>query len=124
MYLIFDASGKTAPKNWKADYDDTNNWPRLVHLSWIILDKDLNPLKDYNCIVKPDEFKMTEKVLEHCKIDEEDVKAKSESLEDILKKFSEDVEEVQYIFTHNETCLLYTSPSPRDQRGSRMPSSA
>ena len=24
----------------------------------------------------------------------------------------------------NECCLLYTSPSPRDQRGSRMPSSA
>ena len=25
---------------------------------------------------------------------------------------------------HLENCLLYTSPSPRDQRGSRMPSSA
>ena len=25
---------------------------------------------------------------------------------------------------HNGICLLYTSPSPRDQRGSRMPSSA
>ena len=25
---------------------------------------------------------------------------------------------------HMENCLLYTSPSPRDQRGSRMPSSA
>ena len=24
----------------------------------------------------------------------------------------------------NKSCLLYTSPSPRDQRGSRMPSSA
>ena len=24
----------------------------------------------------------------------------------------------------NNSCLLYTSPSPRDQRGSRMPSSA
>ena len=24
----------------------------------------------------------------------------------------------------SKTCLLYTSPSPRDQRGSRMPSSA
>ena len=24
----------------------------------------------------------------------------------------------------DRTCLLYTSPSPRDQRGSRMPSSA
>ena len=28
------------------------------------------------------------------------------------------------ILTPNYTCLLYTSPSPRDQRGSRMPSSA
>ena len=27
-------------------------------------------------------------------------------------------------FTHPSNCLLYTSPSPRDQRGSRMPSSA
>ena len=26
--------------------------------------------------------------------------------------------------SHIFTCLLYTSPSPRDQRGSRMPSSA
>ena len=26
--------------------------------------------------------------------------------------------------TRGNTCLLYTSPSPRDQRGSRMPSSA
>ena len=26
--------------------------------------------------------------------------------------------------TSNRSCLLYTSPSPRDQRGSRMPSSA
>ena len=27
-------------------------------------------------------------------------------------------------FDENGVCLLYTSPSPRDQRGSRMPSSA
>ena len=27
-------------------------------------------------------------------------------------------------FRSFEDCLLYTSPSPRDQRGSRMPSSA
>ena len=28
------------------------------------------------------------------------------------------------MITDMERCLLYTSPSPRDQRGSRMPSSA
>ena len=29
-----------------------------------------------------------------------------------------------WIVTKDQVCLLYTSPSPRDQRGSRMPSSA
>ena len=28
------------------------------------------------------------------------------------------------VYEDDDTCLLYTSPSPRDQRGSRMPSSA
>ena len=28
------------------------------------------------------------------------------------------------VIENSEGCLLYTSPSPRDQRGSRMPSSA
>ena len=34
-----------------------------------------------------------------------------------LKKIEKDVKTLK-------ACLLYTSPSPRDQRGSRMPSSA
>ena len=33
-------------------------------------------------------------------------------------------EDLKGCFHNHTTCLLYTSPSPRDQRGSRMPSSA
>ena len=32
--------------------------------------------------------------------------------------------ERSFIKIKDNSCLLYTSPSPRDQRGSRMPSSA
>ena len=35
-----------------------------------------------------------------------------------------DIREVPTIWYMYELCLLYTSPSPRDQRGTRMPSSA
>ena len=38
---------------------------------------------------------------------------------DITKKFP-----IGSKHTGSVSCLLYTSPSPRDQRGSRMPSSA
>ena len=34
------------------------------------------------------------------------------------------VEIAPSIDVKSNTCLLYTSPSPRDQRGARMPSSA
>ena len=44
-----------------------------------------------------------------------------------LSRVFESLEELQ-VYTdetlQRDSCLLYTSPSPRDQRGSRMPSSA
>ena len=46
-------------------------------------------------------------------------------IEDLREEFARDF--VFPMFRANaiyEGCLLYTSPSPRDQRGSRMPSSA
>ena len=50
-------------------------------------------------------------------IDQKSVEVKSSSDLD-LSLVSNMLDEQGY------TCLLYTSPSPRDQRGSRMPSSA
>ena len=40
-----------------------------------------------------------------------------------LKLFQE-TNDVDTIFIQSNVCLLYTSPSPRDMRRSRMPSSA
>ena len=39
-------------------------------------------------------------------------------------EFAETVDDVAKGLMGLGVCLLYTSPSPRDQRGSRMPSSA
>ena len=41
-----------------------------------------------------------------------------------LKKPESDFGKWMCVIARYEICLLYTSPSPRDQRGSRMPSSA
>ena len=51
-----------------------------------------------------------------------DVETIREDIYDILHERASDAyEEYNRV---NKFCLLYTSPSPRDQRGSRMPSSA
>ena len=46
----------------------------------------------------------------------------AESSVDFFKKNAP--AEIQELFSRNEFCLLYTSPSPRDLSTSRMPSSA
>ena len=48
-----------------------------------------------------------------------DIAALPAQLQATVQGFSEEQFDTPY-----RPCLLYTSPSPRDQRGSRMPSSA
>ena len=40
------------------------------------------------------------------------------------QKLVENISDIEFVLTDNESCLLYTSPSPRDLSTSRMPSSA
>ena len=47
----------------------------------------------------------------------------SDTLEEVILKFTTKEQAIDYA-KKNNICLLYTSPSPRDKRQSRMPSSA
>ena len=43
---------------------------------------------------------------------------------DVILIVNGKIEPFNKLYVESNDCLLYTSPSPRDQRGSRMPSSA
>ena len=51
-------------------------------------------------------------------------KISAEVLKKALDKFVQEIEKAQKQMQQPKTCLLYTSPSPRDPKTSRMPSSA
>ncbi len=101
MYLIFDCSAIDKPKNWNAPFSDTFAWPRMVHLSWIILDKDLKPIEDSNYLVKPEGFTIDETIAEKCKISLEDIESKGHPLEEVLKAFDESLKKAYYVLAHN-----------------------
>ena len=57
------------------------------------------------------------------------VRVEYSTVDDLFSEFTHDINEGGVFIETSDpqpigTCLLYTSPSPRDQRGSRMPSSA
>jgi len=38
MYLFFDTETTGLPRNWNAPVHNTQNWPRMVQIAWIIYD--------------------------------------------------------------------------------------
>lgn len=101
MYLIFDTTGTEKPKELKANFSDIHLWPKLVHVSWILLDKDLKPIEDFDFIVADEDRKLSKLVLNFAKIDEEDIEKKGKPVEEILKKFNESLDKCDYTIAHN-----------------------
>ncbi len=101
MYLIFDASGIDKPKSWKAPFSDTFAWPRMIHLSWIILDKELKPINDYDHIIIPEGFSFNSDIAKRCHIDQEDIDTKGAPLDKVLEAFDKSLQDVQFILAHN-----------------------
>jgi hypothetical protein len=101
MYLIFDCSSISKPLSYKAPFSEVSAWPRLIHLSWILIGKDYKPIEDFDCIVKPDGFVVDDTVLKHARIDAEDIERKGAEISDILDKFNASVEKATYVFAHN-----------------------
>ena len=101
MYLIYDCTAVSKPVNLKAPFSSTSSWPRLLHLSWIVLNDQFKPIEDFDGIVLADNFKIDEEMMKYAKIDAEDVQKKGVDGDLLLKKFAESVEKVAYIFAHN-----------------------
>jgi len=101
MYLIFDVSSIDKPKNWKAPFSDTFSWPRMIHISWIILNKELKPIKDYDCIIQPEGFSINETIEKRCRIEKKELDDKGEKLTDVLQQFNTSLKDAEYLFAHN-----------------------
>lgn len=56
MYLFFDTETTGIPRNYKAPASDHRNWPRLVQIAWLLVDKEANEVASAEYIVKPDGF--------------------------------------------------------------------
>lgn len=101
MYLIFDCSANGNPRSYKAPHDDVFNWPRLLHLSWIVLNEDLKPNHDFDCLIKPGGFVPSAAALKKHGLDTDTLDEKGDDIDEVLSKFNEDATKAEYVFAHN-----------------------
>lgn len=52
--LFIDTETNGLPRDFKAPYTDTHNWPRIVQVAWLLADEDGNTISEKSYIIKPD----------------------------------------------------------------------
>ena len=101
MYLFFDVSANGKPKSWKGALNDPFNWPRMIHLSWLMYNKDRELIDSSDDIIKPEGVDISPEIEQKAQISREDAIEKGVSMKDALLKFKAVLEKAEYVIAHN-----------------------
>ena len=99
--LFFDTETTGIPLNYKAPSSDTQNWPRLVQLAWILTDKEGNRIHTGNLIVKPNGFVIPVDATKVHGITTQKAKEEGIPLSEVIEQFKADLDMATFIVGHN-----------------------
>jgi DNA polymerase III subunit epsilon len=101
MYLFFDTETTGIPKNYKAPASDSRNWPRLVQIAWLLVDKEGNEQKSVEHIIKPEGFTIPADAARVHGITNEVAAQKGVALKPVLEQIIADFAQAKTILAHN-----------------------
>ncbi|MCD6090489.1 MAG: DNA polymerase III subunit alpha [Bacteroidales bacterium] len=101
MFLIFDTETTGLPIDYKASYKNTENWPRMVQISWQIHDVRGNLIEVKNYIIKPENYQIPYSVVKVHGITTERAMQQGVDLDFVLNEFNKALEQCIYVVGHN-----------------------
>jgi len=100
-YLFFDTETTGIPKDYKAPCTNTDNWPRLVQLGWLLTDAAGRILSEGNHIVRPDGFEIPKAASDVHGITTEFALENGKPLLDVIFAFGADLNQADCMVGHN-----------------------
>jgi len=101
MFLFFDTETTGLPKNYQVPAEDTDNWPRLVQLAWLLSDKNGNEVARNSLIIKPEGFIIPEQASAVHGITTEQAIQEGIELTKALTEFSKALATTKILVAHN-----------------------
>ena len=101
MFLFFDTETTGLPANWRAPPTDTENWPRIVQLAWILADAQGALIEEKNFLIKPDGFCIPEESTAIHGITTEHARKQGTPLVEALEAFFDAHERSHALVAHN-----------------------
>ncbi len=100
-YLFFDTETTGIPNDYKAPCTNTDNWPRLIQLGWLLTDAAGRILSEGNHIVRPDGFEIPKAASDVHGITTEFALENGKPLLDVIFAFGADLNQADCVVGHN-----------------------
>jgi len=101
MYLIFDTETTGLPKNYNAPITDTDNWPRMVQISWQLHDDMGKLIEQQDYIIKPEGYNIPFESQNIHGISTELAMQEGHDLQEVLEKFNQVLDQAEFLVGHN-----------------------
>lgn len=100
-FLLFDTSANGQPANYQASARDTSNWPRMLHISWQLMNEKGQILDQRDDLIKPQGFPLNEKMMERHLLTAADLNDQGIGIKQAVEHFMAAVREADMVFAHN-----------------------
>ena len=101
MYLFFNVQAIGMPKKWSAPHTDTFNWPRLLAISWRVMDENRKVTQSEDFIISQEGAEIPVQTEQITGISIERAKEEGKDLKMVLEAFAAAVKDAQYVIAHN-----------------------
>jgi hypothetical protein len=100
-YIFIDTETTGRPEDYDEPPSNTNNWPRLVQIAWLIYDRDCNLISENVKIIKPDGFLIPDEAIQIHNINNIRATKEGENLKAVLELLLDDAKNSTAFVGHN-----------------------
>lgn len=101
-FLFFDCETTGTPKNYKASYEDVDNWPRVTQLAWMLCDESGDILAEHQSLITPDGWEVPrEKFFIDNNMSTERCQAEGQPIGMLLAMLMESKQNADFLVAHN-----------------------
>lgn len=100
--LFFDTETTGKPKDYRASYEDLDNWPRIIEIAWRLIDEAGNQISAHRYLIKPDGWIMpTDEFWIKNGFTQEENLEKGHPIAEVLDLFLADCHSADFLVAHN-----------------------
>ena len=99
--LFFDTETTGIPKNYKAPVSDSDNWPRMVQIAYILCDEMGNVIIEHEAIIKPVNYTIPDAAIEIHGITNEIANTEGKPLGCVLSDLLDAINDAEMVVGHN-----------------------